>query len=320
MQNLPSVTSEIDSKTVLKVIRKDFKLISPYFHKLNLEWMIEGYNVFKDLDKYIILIYLINKDFEFYRRNSLNINYENFFKDKTLEIDKINLINLSKDLIIPKESVRRKVCELEKSKIIKKIGKKFLIDRTVFKNFKIESTLKNFSALITIFSKILKNEKLSKNTLSSGEAIKLMKQNFSFVWYQYYKFVFIYYYRWKKYFKDLEIFIIIATITVNSSSKIIKNSLGSGSFIDKWRNEMKRAETQGINTMSISEITGIPRPTVVRKIKYLLKNDYISIDKRKLINIKLSNKKSKEVFKIQDENLISLSEFIIRVFNQILIK
>ena len=29
--------------------------------------------------------------------------------------------------------------------------------------------------------------------------------------------------------------------------------------------------------MSIADITGIPRPTVVRKLKYLLKNNYIPI-------------------------------------------
>ena len=86
--------------------------------------MSDAYKIFKDLDKFLILIYLINTDFEFFRRNNLNITYESFYKDKTLEINKINLIQISKDLNIPKESVRRKISELEKKGVIKKKGKK----------------------------------------------------------------------------------------------------------------------------------------------------------------------------------------------------
>ena len=36
----------------------------------------------------------------------------------------------------------------------------------------------------------------------------------------------------------------------------------------------------GVNAMSISEITGIPRPTVVRKLKYLIENNFLSINKK----------------------------------------
>ena len=56
--------------------------------------MSDAYKVFHDLDKFLILIYLINTDFEFFRRNNINIHYDSFYKDKTLEIDKINLINI----------------------------------------------------------------------------------------------------------------------------------------------------------------------------------------------------------------------------------
>ena len=41
--------------------------------------------------------------------------------------------------------------------------------------------------------------------------------------------------------------------------------------------KMRGADKIGVNAMSISEITGIPRPTVVRKLKYLIQNDYLKI-------------------------------------------
>jgi DNA-binding Lrp family transcriptional regulator len=69
--------------------------------------------------------------------------------------------------------------------------------------------------------------------------------------------------------------------------------------------------------MSISEITGIPRPTVVRKIKKLTKNKFISLDKNKLINFDVSKQNFRDMSIIQDENLKSINVFIKRTYNQI---
>ena len=42
--------------------------------------------------------------------------------------------------------------------------------------------------------------------------------------------------------------------------------------ISSWRLGIEKIETQGINTMSLSDITGIPRPTVIRKLKSLIQD------------------------------------------------
>ena len=124
MKKIPSIYSELESDIIDKVFKNNFDKLSPYFFKLMSEWVIGGYNLFKDLDKYTILIYFVNKQFEFYRRNNLNITYDNFYKDKSLEIEKINLSKIAIDLEIPKENIRRKIIELEKKGIIKKKGKR----------------------------------------------------------------------------------------------------------------------------------------------------------------------------------------------------
>ena len=38
---------------------------------------------------------------------------------------------------------------------------------------------------------------------------------------------------------------------------------------------------KGINAMSISEITGIPRATVIRKLNKLIKENFLKIDTKK---------------------------------------
>lgn len=317
MEKLPSISSEINKVEVNKFIFNNFNSISPYFYKLISEWMSDAYKIFKDLDKFLILIYLINTDFEFFRRNNLNITYENFYKDKTLEINKINLIQISKDLNIPKESVRRKISELEKKGIIKKKGKKIFLDRSAYKSQEPINTLKNVSVLLSKFSEISKKNNIIKKSFDRTEVSKLIKNNFSFCWYQFFKFIFSYCYRWRKYFGDLEIMLIGITIAFNSVTTASIKLKGIESYIDKWREEILQNNIRGINAMSISEITGIPRPTVIRKINSLIKLNMVEMDKNKLLNVKFNNKSYKETSELQNETINDLGIFITRTFNQI---
>ena len=317
MEKLPSISSEINKVEVNKFIFNNFNSISPYFYKLISEWMSDAYKIFKDLDKFLILIYLINTDFEFFRRNNLNITYESFYKDKTLEINKINLIQISKDLNIPKESVRRKISELEKKGVIKKKGKKIFLDRSAYESQEPINTLKNVSVLLSKFSEISKKKNLTIKSLDRTEVSKLIKNNFSFCWYQFFKFIFSYCYRWRKYFGDLEIMLIGITIAFNSVTTASIKLKGIESYIDKWREEILQNNIRGINAMSISEITGIPRPTVIRKINYLIKLNMVEMDKNKLLNIKFNNKSYKETSELQNETINDLGIFITRTFNQI---
>ena len=317
MEKLPSISSEINKVEVNKFIFNNFNSISPYFYKLISEWMADAYKIFKDLDKFLILIYLINTDFEFFRRNNLNITYESFYKDKTLEINKINLIQISKDLNIPKESVRRKISELEKKGVIKKKGKKIFLDRSAYESQEPINTLKNVSVLLSKFSEISKKKNLTKKSLDRTEVSKLIKNNFSFCWYQFFKFIFSYCYRWRKYFGDLEIMLIGITIAFNSVTTASIKLKGIESYIDKWREDILQNNIRGINAMSISEITGIPRPTVIRKINSLIKLNMIEMDKNKLLNVKFNNKSYKETSELQNETINDLGIFITRTFNQI---
>ena len=73
----------------------------------------------------------------------------------------------------------------------------------------------------------------------------------------------------------------------------------------------------GVNAMSLSDITGIPRPTVVRKLKYLVKNNFLVMNEKKLVSINMKGLALKKGQKLHDENILSLSNYIYIVFNQI---
>jgi hypothetical protein len=136
MKTLPAISAQIDEKIINKVIQKKFALLSSYYFSFISNWLIRAYKRYNDIDKFLIIIYLIHKNLIFYRKNALVIDYETFYKERTLEIEKINISDISHDLKIPKESVRRKVLDLEKKGAIKKIGKKIFVDKSAFINAK----------------------------------------------------------------------------------------------------------------------------------------------------------------------------------------
>ena len=42
-----------------------------------------------------------------------------------------------------------------------------------------------------------------------------------------------------------------------------------------------KAKNNGVSAMSVSDMTGIPRATVIRKCKFLVKNDFIKLNQKK---------------------------------------
>ena len=126
------ITNKTNEEQIFKIINENFSQLAPSYYSLVTHWFINAYKNFKGIDKYIILIYLINKDFIYYRKNRLMVNYDTFYKDKTLEIPKINISDIARDLLIPKENVRRKISELEEKGIIKRAGKKIFVERPGF--------------------------------------------------------------------------------------------------------------------------------------------------------------------------------------------
>ena len=315
MNAIPSISSQIDEKIIFKVIDKHFSRLAPHYYKWINTWMIGAYEKYADIDKYIILIYIINKDFIFFRRNGLIIDYDTFYKDKSLEVDKINISDISKDLQIPKETIRRKVEELEKADVIKKKGKKIFITRTALSTAQANLTLKNMSTVLCEFNKVLEEEKIVKIAYQSTEISDSIKKNFSFVWYQFYKFIFIFTNRWRKELGDLETFIIGVLVFINA----VENKTFKIKEFDRkeYSISIQGSDERGVNAMSLAEITGIPRSTVIRKLKSLIKKDLLQINEKNLITVNMRGESFKMVQRLQNQNMISLSNFISRTFNQL---
>ena len=299
MKAIPSISSQIDEKIIFKVIDKHFSRLAPYYYKWINSWLIGAYKNFGNIDKYIILIYIINKNFIFFRKNGFIVNYDTFYNDKTLEVDKIIISDISKALQRPQESVRRKVEELEKADIIKRKSKKIFINRTAIPLVQANLTLKNMSILLCEFNKILKEENSVEVAYATTEISDSIKKNFSFVWYQFYKFLFTFTNRCRKEVGDLETFCIGVIVLLNAAEN--KNFRIKEFNRKKYQISIQGSDEKGVNAMSISDVTGIPRITVIRKLKYLIKRNILQINEKKLITLNISGIALDEIQELQNQ-------------------
>ena len=110
------------------------------FHQWN--WMNSVYSPFNDHYKYMIVISLVEKTLQFYDQMNIQYSYEEYYSKSYLQIEKFSITELCEKLDLPKETVRRKVLELEKEGVITRNKKKIIIDRKAFPFVKPDNQIK----------------------------------------------------------------------------------------------------------------------------------------------------------------------------------
>ena len=99
MNTIPSISEHIDEKVINKVIQDNFAALAPSYFTLTSNWFVRAYDHYKDIDKFVLIIYLIHQDLIYFRQNGVKIDYDTFYKDKSIEINKINISDISNNLI-----------------------------------------------------------------------------------------------------------------------------------------------------------------------------------------------------------------------------
>ena len=317
---LPEISKQIRSEDVREIIEKNFSSIIPVWTPLQLAWVNNVYRTFHDYEKFMIIMHLLQQTFETYSKNFVKLNYEEYFDQNEIEIDTINVTEISKSLNIPKETTRRKINELEEMGTIKRKNKKIIIDRNTWPNIKPQETIKRITRFLSTFSKICADEELIQEPLSAESLAKTCKEYFSFVWQLYYEMQMPMLLGFKKVFGDLESFHISGICLINHAlnSKRNDNSEMSKEFYLEKYFFADNKDDAGVNAMSISDITGIPRATVIRKLNKLIKENFLKIDIKK--HYSSTGVYQKEILDVQKNTLNNLSKLTARVYNLSLMK
>ena len=126
-----------------------------------------------------------------------------------------------------------------------------------------------------------------------------------------------------KFFKDLTTFHIWGTICMNQILNVSKhlNTGDNKNSLDYFTTNNVLIENlgsnSGISAMSISDMTKIPRATIIRKCKYLIEEDLIRLNKKK--QYVLSSMNFRKILPYQTEVFKYKAKFIRKVINLVTI-
>jgi DNA-binding MarR family transcriptional regulator len=267
-------------EAIYNVLNNNFNIVAPEWWKHQLALLHDVYDIYKDYDKFFIVIYLLKKTFDSYSNNFQYFTMDQFYSKDRIEIEKFNIIEISKTLSIPKETVRRKLMELEDMGNVIRYKKKTIMDRSAFPGIKPINSLKRISIFLSRISIILKKHKVLNKSFNSIDYHRCISENFTYCWKLFYELQIPINIEWKKYFKELEIWVVYGICVMNKEYSNPHNET-AGVSISDYTAFLAKNRSTGLNAMTISDITGIPRATVVRKLKRLVKEKHLLVDKHK---------------------------------------
>lgn len=224
----------------------------------------------KDLEGSLILSNLLVKALTIYNKNNEDKSYAEILKIKKIDIGKVKKSDLSRKLMIPRETARRKLRDLVKKNLITINDGSISIQPICFRIENLDNILKNFASCLNLTL----NNTVNKNKNIREEVnITYLLNNFSISWFYLNLMIQDLSLVWKKYFETLENWYIFGTCGLNQNYNLndykqfhnftddeIEN------FISNITHEKTR---RGLNPTTISELTGVSRQTVVRNLKYL---------------------------------------------------
>lgn len=290
LKNKPITNSdtlnEFNSDEIYEILSKNSNEVIGLFFKLQQTWCNNAYKTFNDYDTYLIQVYLVQQVFKKYSDRFQYLSLKEFYEKAEIAIDKINLIEISKELNIPKETIRRKVNFLQKKNIIYRKGKTIYFNNSNLNNSQRPIISKKLlSTYLEKTSKILAKEKWFGRELNCQEIEDFIEKYFTICWQHWFSFQIPYLVRHRTFFGDLETWNVWGSIGISQFtdfSRLLKETVEDDAkdYEDLYLRLLKHTPKNGINASSISEISNIPRATVIRKLKYLLKQKLVCKNKK----------------------------------------
>ena len=253
-------------KEIRKIYTENFLVLNSKFLNFQSNFLSDLYKISnKDLEKANIILYFQKKTFQLILELRLtNLNHDISFDklDENFNLikqKKNNISQISTDLNIPKETARRKISELinenilelKENKVIYNLNNKY--QEIILKHIK---KIINFLEYFTQLSNFYKNKENINN--------QILKK-FSFISYHFLITELEYLKIWKISLKDLELLLIKTQCEIKIQNQIIAsqvNVINSKKFIID-------ANHSAVGATSISQITGIPRASCIRKLELL---------------------------------------------------
>mgnify|MGYP001266887141 CR=1 FL=1 len=262
-------TSVINQKVIEENFERNSTKILPIFFEMQSAFLSGIYKRYGDLEGGQIVIYFArNLHLKVMRKREENLDFDLsldkfWFNHQNTIQDKLKIISVSRFTGLPKETTRRKIIELTKLKHLKKSNKNSLYWEPSSQAK--DTYMKIIKEQINSLSKFLfEQSKFLNIDVPFSKFYKEIEKNYCFYWFHYLTTQLDFMKYWQKKTKDLEI-LLIGLQSLIQSLNYFKKSNTSNKYPD-------------ISATSVSEVTGIPRATCIRKLEWLSKAKFVKKD------------------------------------------
>tara|TARA_B100002051_G_scaffold48830_1_gene43502 strand:+ start:887 stop:1822 length:936 start_codon:yes stop_codon:yes gene_type:complete len=262
-------TSVINQKVIEENFERNSIKILPIFFEMQSAFLSGIYKRYGDLEGGQIVIYFArNLHLKVMRKREENLDFDLsldkfWFNHQNTIQDKLKIISVSRFTGLPKETTRRKIIELTKLKHLKKSNKNSLYWEPSSQAK--DTYMKIIKEQINSLSKFLfEQSKFLNIDVPFSKFYKEIEKNYCFYWFHYLTTQLDFMKYWQKKTKDLEI-LLIGLQSLIQSLNYFKKSNTSNKYPD-------------ISATSVSEVTGIPRATCIRKLEWLSKAKFVKKD------------------------------------------
>ena len=278
------MVSLLSPKTIEDKILENFAEYISLFGEFQSEFLLGLNQRYQNLENGKLVIYFAKKTHQSILRKkeydfNFNLSFDRFWQNHSeIQIEQTTIKTISNDTQLAKETARRKILELIKQKVLNRESKliKWLPTEQYKKSYNefVGNEIIHIARLIKyVCNKI--NIKLSQNNIESE-----IKNKFSFYWFHYLDAQLRYMSLWKKQLQDLEVLLIALQISTAQANTVRINNLSHNDFYEdsKMTGTFFANKKASVSATSISDITGIPRATCIRKLSAMTESKMIEQD------------------------------------------
>ena len=276
----------LENKLIHKNLTDNFIKLMPTFYEMESSFLSGIYKRYGDLEGGNIVIFFARDcHLEILRKREKDLNFnlslDNFWNNhKNIYQEKKKIILVSQQTGLPKETARRKIISLIKKKHLKKGDRNKLYWEPDFPQK--ETYLKIIDEEINSLSKfIFEQVKILSLPLPLAKIEREIRNNYSFYWYHFLNVQLEYIKFWQDKLKDLEMLLIGVQVLILTLNSIKRNFNNFSSLFDNQKNLKNINQFNAdISATSVSDITGIPRATCIRKLDKFVKMKVLNKDQK----------------------------------------
>jgi len=271
---------KFEKEYIQKILLDNFINLMPSFCEMESTFLSGIYKRYGDLEGgNIVIFFAKDLHLKILRKREIDLTFDLsldkfWYNHKNVIQNKKKIITIAKGVGLPRETTRRKILYLIKTKHIKKTKKNIIFWEPDSKSK--DSYIEIIREQINSLSKfIFQQSKLISLNIPLSKIEKEIKNNYSFYWYHYLNTQLQYIKFWQEQFKDLEM-LLIGLQTLIQAVKYLKTTGKFQTFDSFTLNKMPKGtdsvdiKNANISATSISEVTGIPRANCIRKLeKYI---------------------------------------------------